>query len=61
MLDFTKNFIIECDTSGNEIGAVLMKEGIPINFKSCSIKGKCLNTPIYEKEMLAILNSLKKC
>ena len=39
MPDFTKNFIVECDTSRNGIGVVLMQEGRLVSFKSRPIKG----------------------
>ena len=58
--DFTKNFIMECDASENIIGVVLMQKGRPLTFESCPIKGKNLDKPIYEKEMLEILHTLKK-
>ena len=37
-----------------------MQEGRPIAFESHPIKGKNIQKPIYEKEMLAILHALNK-
>ena len=58
--DFTKTFIVECDASRNDIGVFLMQEGRPLAFESQPLKGKDIDKPIYEKEIMAILHALKK-
>ena len=57
---FTKTFIVECDASGNKIGAILMQDEHPLAFISHPIKGNNLKNPIYEKEILEILHALKQ-
>jgi hypothetical protein len=59
-LEFTKTFSVEFDSSINGIGVVIMKEGRPLAFESWPLKGKDLQKPIYEKEMMEILHELKK-
>jgi hypothetical protein len=58
--DFTKPFIIECDASGDGIGAVLMQTGQPLAYLSQGLKGKSLNLSTYEKELLALVMAIRK-
>jgi hypothetical protein len=55
MLDFTKFFVLEYDTSGKGLGEVLMKEGCPLEFTSNQLCGRNFGKFTYEKEMMAIL------
>lgn len=48
MPNFTKIFILECDSSGSDIEVVLMKEERTISFENNHLKGKNLLKPIYE-------------
>lgn len=60
MPDFNETFVLECDASGNGIGAVLMQKGQPIAYLSQGLKGRTTILSTYEKEMLAILLAVKK-
>lgn len=58
--DFTRHFVIECDASGNGIGAMLMQQGQPMAFLSKALTGRALALSTYEKEMMAILHAVTK-
>jgi hypothetical protein len=58
--NFTIPFILECDASGSGIGLVLMQNKRPIAYYSKSLGPKVTALSTYEKEAIAILESLKK-
>lgn len=58
--NFIKTFVVECDASGEALGAVLMQEGQPIAYFSQSLKGWNLNLSTYEKELLALVMAVRK-
>ena len=58
--DFSQPFIVECDASGEGIGAVPMQNHHPIAFESQKLKDYERQYSIYDKEMLAILHALIK-
>jgi hypothetical protein len=57
---FTLTFVLECDASGEGIGAVLMQGGHPIVFESRKLSPPKRLYSIYDKEMLAIMHTLTK-
>ncbi len=60
MLDYNKTSVIEVDACGQEIGAVLTQESMPVAFLSKAISKKNLGLSTYEKEFLAILLAVAK-
>jgi hypothetical protein len=55
LVNFTKNFVLECDALGKGIGAVLMQDARPLTFTSKQISKIHLIQSIYETEKLNIL------
>ena len=58
--DFIKPFIVECDASGLGLGAVLIQDHRPIAYHSQALKGSKLSFSTYEKELLALVVTMKK-
>jgi hypothetical protein len=58
--NFNLPLYLDTDASGKGLGAVLMQQGRPIAFFSKALGPKPLAQSIYEKEALAILESLRK-
>jgi hypothetical protein len=56
--DFTKTFVLEFDSSGRGIGAVLMQDGWPLAFTNKQLSKQNLDKSIYEKEILVILHAV---
>jgi len=60
LLDFSKPFLIECDASGYGLGVVLLQGNRPLAFHSQVLKGKSVHLSTYEKELLALVQAVKK-
>lgn len=58
--DFTKEFIIETNASGEAIGAILSQNGHPIAFFSKKMCPRMQAASVYVREMFAITESEKK-
>lgn len=58
--DFSQPFVLETDTCGTGLGAVLMQGGRPLAYLSKCLGPKAAAKSVYEKEALAMLEALKK-
>ena len=54
LLDFSKEFIIECGASKRGLGVVLMQEGCLLAYFSKALCDRNLSKSTYEKELMAL-------
>lgn len=57
--DFTKEFFIDCEASGQGFGAVLMQDCQPIAYFSKALSAGTLSKSVYEKEIMALALSIQ--
>lgn len=60
LLNFSKPFTVETDTSGIGIGGVLMQKGRPIVYFSNTLRVRSVALSTYDKESMVILEALKR-
>ena len=53
--DFSKPFVIECDTLGYGLGAILIQDEHSISFENMKLNNREQLKSIYDKEMLVIM------
>lgn len=58
--DFSKEFTVETDASGEGIGVVLVQENKPIAFFSKGLSAKNRALAVYERELLALVTAAQK-
>ncbi|MCH81241.1 Ty3/gypsy retrotransposon protein, partial [Trifolium medium] len=57
--NFAKDFLIECDASGEGIGAILMQDKNPIAYFSKALGVRNLAKSAYEKELMAVVLAIQ--
>jgi hypothetical protein len=50
MFDFTKSFIVKCDASRHDIGAILIQEGRPLPLKATNLKERTYLNPFMKRK-----------
>ena len=60
LLDFSQQFVVECDVCGDGLGAILSQNNQPIAYYSEALKGKAKLLSTYDKEMLAVVKAVRK-
>jgi hypothetical protein len=59
MPDFTKTFVVECDTSSHGFGAVLIQDGHPIAFFSRVVAPRHRDLAAYERELIGLVHAVR--
>jgi hypothetical protein len=57
--DFDRDFVVECDTSGSDVRAVLHQGGRPVTFFSCQMVPHHTNLAAYEHELNGLVQAIK--